>query len=87
MKRTAVLILAALAVLALGGCFGSGLDEDFVRAVDKNWTVIGSDYQRYLEADDTLSDSSKRIRLRAVAEFAKLVADAKAEFEKEGGSP
>lgn len=87
MKRTTVFILAVLAVLALGGCFGSGLDEEFVRAVDKNWNVIGSDYRQYLEADGTLSDSSMRIRLRAIAEFSKLVADAKAEFEKKGGTP
>ena len=87
MRRATVFILAVLAVLALGGCFGSGLDEEFVRAVDKNWNVIGPDYRQYLEADGTLSDRSKRIRLRAVAEFSLLVADAKAEFEKEGGSP
>lgn len=81
------MFLLCVLLLSTGGCFGSGLDEEFVRAVDKNWDVIGPDYRQYLESDGSLSDRSKRIRLRAVAEFSKLVDDAKAEFEKEGGSP
>lgn len=87
MKRFVLIFFIVLAVSCVAGCWGGGLDEEFVKAVDKNWDVIGPDYARYLEADGTLSERSKRIRLRAVAEFSLLVADAKAEFEKEGGAP
>lgn len=83
-----VLLLLCVLLLLVGGCLGNGLDEEFVRAVDKNWNVIGPDYKRYLEADEALSERSKSIRLRAVAEFTKLVDEAKAEFEDgNGGAP
>lgn len=85
MKRVAILCVVGLALLAVTGCFGSGLDEEFVRAVDTNWKVIGPDYRAYLEKDESLSDQSKAIRLRAVDEFSRLVADAKADLEGKGG--
>ena len=83
-----VLLLLCVLLLLVGGCLGNGLDEEFVRAVDKNWNVIGPDYKQYIEADEALSERSKSIRLRAVAEFTKLVDEAKAEFEDgNGGAP
>ena len=85
MKRVAILCIVALALLVVSGCCGAGLDEEFVRAVDANWKVIGPDYRAYLEKDADLSAQSKAIRLRAVDEFSRLVADAKADVEGKGG--
>ena len=83
-----VLLLLCVLLLFVCGCLGGGLDEEFVRAVDKNWNVIGPDYRQYLDADEALSERSKLIRLRAVAEFTLLVKEAKAEFEDgNGGGP
>jgi len=81
MKRATVIILAALAVLVLcAGC--GGLNETFVRAVDSNWKVIGPDYKQYIEADGTIAERSKLIRLRTVAEFSKLVDEAMAKVDE-----
>ena len=81
-----VLLLLCVLLMLIGGCLGGGLDKEFVRAVDKNWNVIGPDYKQYLDADEALSERSKSIRLRAVAEFTLLVKEAKAEFEDGNGN-
>ena len=73
---TACLVgLAAMVLLsALPGC--AGVNKPFVKAVEKNWNVMGPDYTKYVQGDPNLPEESKLIRLQAIAEFTLLVAEA-----------
>jgi len=83
--KTRIMLAALLALCALcfSGCLGAGLDEEFVRAVDKNWKTFGPDLRQYIEKDAELPQASKDRRLRAVDEFTKLVGDAVADIDEE----
>ena len=75
-----ITLLAVLALL-LAGC--GNLNETFVKAVDSQWTAVAPGYTRYVKADPNLPEASKTRRLKAIEEFNALVAEAKADIEKE----
>jgi len=62
--------------------FDGTLNEQFVKAVDSNWKVMGPDYTGYVQADEVLHDASKNRRLKAIAEFTLLIKEAKAKIEE-----
>ena len=76
-----VLLLLCVLLLLIGGCWGT-LNEQFVKAVDSNWKVMGPDYTGYVQADEVLHDASKNRRLKAIAEFTLLIKEAKAKIEE-----
>ena len=76
-----VLILLCVLLLLTGGCWGT-LNEQFVKAVDSNWKVMGSDYTAYVQADEVLPEASKERRLKAIAEFTLLITEAKAKVDE-----
>lgn len=77
-----VLFLLCVLLTLIGGCLGGGLDEQFVKAVDSNWKVMGQDYRGYVQGDGALSEASKNRRLKAIDEFSELVKEAKAKVDK-----
>lgn len=77
-----VLLLLCVLLLLVGGCFGHGLDEQFVKAVDSNWKVMGPDYTAYVQADAALPVASKERRLKAIAEFTLLIKEAKTKADE-----
>ena len=76
-----VLLLLCVLLLFIGGCWGT-LNEQFVKAVDSNWNVMGPDYTAYVQADEALPEKSKERRLKAIAEFTLLIKEAKAKIEE-----
>jgi len=72
-----ILALLVLIVAMTAGCNGT-LNEQFVRAVDSNWTLIGKEYRAYVDADESMSPSSKELRIKTIEEFTALVEEAKA---------
>lgn len=76
-----VLFLLFALLLFAGGCWGT-LNEQFVKAVDSNWKVMGPDYREYVQEDGALSEASKNRRLKAIDEFSELVKEAKAKVDE-----
>lgn len=76
-----VLVLLCVLLLFIGGCWGT-LNEQFVKAVDSNWKVMGPDYRGYVQEDGALTEASKNRRLKAIDEFSELVKEAKAKVDK-----
>lgn len=81
MKRFMLIFLFVLAMSCIAGCWGT-LNEQFVRAVDSNWSVMGPNYTAYVQADEVLPEASKIRRLKALAEFTLLIEEAKAQIDK-----
>jgi len=81
MKRIVMVLALSALLFAVTGCCGS-LNAQFVKAVDSNWTVMGKDYRKYVEADESLPEASKKRRLATIDDFSLLVKEAKADVEK-----
>lgn len=74
--RRASITLALLGLLLLVGC--GTLDQQFVKAVDDSWAVIGPEYQAYVQADPTLDAGTKKIRVNSAKTLSDLLQQAKA---------
>jgi hypothetical protein len=81
MKRIALVALLLGMLFAASGCWGT-LNEQYVKAVDSNWKVMGPNYREYVEADESLPAQSKSRRISAIDEFTELVKKAKAKIEE-----
>jgi hypothetical protein len=64
MERTLCNTLRLLFLGVILGFTSCAADQAFVRAVDETWTVIGTEYTAYVEADPALDADSKRTRKR-----------------------
>jgi hypothetical protein len=83
MEETMKKLILVLALLALFAAGCNGLNETFVRAVDSNWKNFEPQYRKYTENDPNLPEDSKKRRLSAIDDFTKMVAEYKAELDKE----
>lgn len=72
MKRTAYLLVVGLLAC---GCVSS---QPFVNGVDVAWSVIGPEYEAYVDADTKLAPDSKATRKATAAALSRLIAEAKA---------
>lgn len=70
MKR---MVLAVIMVFALAGCMPN---RAFVTAVDGHVSVILPEYRAYVAADETLDETSVRIRLESADALEALIAAA-----------
>ena len=75
MKRYLVVFLF-FAIVALPGC--GTLDQQFVKAVDDSWQVMGPEYAAYVQNDPNLDAGTKKIRANSAKSLSELIAAAKA---------
>lgn len=84
MKRLVLAVLACVVLFALGGCaLFQSPNAAFVAGVDAglNGGPSGADilnkYDKYIDADPTLTPDTKKIEKATTAKLRKLIADAK----------
>ena len=71
MKRMRSMLFAALVLLSAAGCCAP--DAAFVKAADGYADAILPEYEAYVKADATLSESTKKIRLDSAAGLRRLL--------------
>ena len=77
MRRTISIVIVAL-VLAAVSC---RVTPAFLDGIEAGWEVIGPEYKAYLEADPTISDETKAIRLDTANGMDRLIAKEKARWK------
>jgi len=73
-KRIMSIVGVVCVVFMLAGCTPNSA---FVRAVDNHTAVILPEYRAYVAADDTLDETSKRIRTESADALEELIDAAK----------
>jgi hypothetical protein len=69
-KAAAVLLLLA----CLAGC---AVNQNFVRAVDGPWQMIGPEYIQYVNSDPKLQEDQKKNRKRTAIILTRVIDNAK----------
>jgi len=64
------------ASLVLLCSFGCVVNRQFAEAVQEAWSVIGPEYQAYVEADPNLDELQKQIRLDTAKQLTLLLEEA-----------
>lgn len=75
MRRVCLAAVACLALIV--GCASS---PRFLEGVDATWQVVGPQYRAYVAADETLSASSREIRLLAAETMDLLIEEERARW-------
>lgn len=65
MKR--LILLAALPLFLCAGC--GSIAKQYVEADRKTYDAIAPEYRKYVEADESLDEDSKKLRLANVASW------------------
>lgn len=69
-------IILSLFLLFIVGC---GVNQKFVKAVEKNWAVIRPEYVEYVTEDDSLTTEEKDVKIFTVRLFDEMIERAKKE--------
>jgi len=69
-------LLRSVVLVALFFAPGCVVNRQFAEAVQEAWSVIGPEYQAYVEADPNLDELQKQIRLDTAKQLTLLLEEA-----------
>ena len=64
---------AVFIFLAVSGC---SINKQFVETCQDSWDTIGPEYVKYVNADTSISEETKKIRIRSATNFTNMLNEA-----------